>query len=161
MQDLQHVKGLRELGVKLRELGPKLAKKHLKYAIMSGARLVRDTARDLAPVESGRLKKSIIIKFQSKLSKQGNVTYYVLAKRGKKYQKVTRRRTVVTNGVRSRVDVVSNEDAYYWRFVEFGTSRQAAQKFMRPAFEKRKREAVGLIADLLKKGIDQSVRVGT
>jgi len=45
-------------------------------------------------------------------------------------------------------------DAYYWRFVEFGTAKMAARPFMRPAFEAKKGDALeaikGRLADRIK-----------
>jgi HK97 gp10 family phage protein len=154
----EHVSGLSELSRRLKELPQKVAKGHLKFSVMSAARLVRDEARKLAPVDSGRLKKSIIIKFQPRKSTKESATYYVLAKRGKKYQKVQRTRTVVVGGKRQKMTTIINQDAYYWRFVEFGTARQKPQKFMRPAFEKKRKDCVALIAKVLREGIEKSAR---
>lgn len=42
----------------------------------------------------------------------------------------------VVSGLVGRVGV--SKDAYYWRFVEFGTVRQAARPFFRPAAEEER-----------------------
>jgi len=53
------VDGLKELRRELRNLGDKALPKELRLINKEGADKVRDTARDMAPVVSGRLKKSI------------------------------------------------------------------------------------------------------
>lgn len=50
------------------------------------------------------------------------------------------------------VDVISK--ARYSRDLEYGTSKMAARPFMRPAAQKRKKEAVDLIAKAAKKGAE-------
>lgn len=53
------VDGLKELRRELRNLGDKALPKELRLINKEGADKVRDTARDMAPVVSGRLKRSI------------------------------------------------------------------------------------------------------
>ena len=53
------VDGLKELQRELRNLGDKALPKEMRLINKDGADKVRDTARDMAPVVSGRLKKSI------------------------------------------------------------------------------------------------------
>jgi HK97 gp10 family phage protein len=64
----------------------------------------------------------------------------------------------VVGGKRQKMTTIINQDAYYWRFVEFGTARQKPQKFMRPAFEKKRKDCVALIAKALREGIEKSAR---
>jgi HK97 gp10 family phage protein len=40
--------------------------------------------------------------------------------------------------------------AFYWRFIEFGTSRMAAKPFMRPAFDSSKQTAREAIKNKLR-----------
>ena len=53
------VDGLKELRRELRNLGDKALPKELRLINKEGADKVRDTARDMAPVVSGRPKKTI------------------------------------------------------------------------------------------------------
>lgn len=53
------VDGLKELRKALRDLGDKELPKEMRLVNKAGADKVRDTARDMAPVHSGKLKKSI------------------------------------------------------------------------------------------------------
>ena len=47
------------------------------------------------------------------------------------------------------------KDPYYWRFVEFGTSKMPAKPFLRPAFEQTKEKAATEIITTLKRGIEE------
>jgi HK97 gp10 family phage protein len=155
-----HVQGMAQLSAMLKGLPDKLAKKHLRAAVGAGAALVRNDAKARAPVSSGgkpkgaspsgTLKKSIIMKSIPEKSRGEQQTFYVVARRGKKLQKVSRRRKGGT--------VTVNLDAYYWRFIEFGTKFITAHPFMRPAFEAQKNAAVEAIAARLKSGLEQSVQ---
>ena len=49
-------------------------------------------------------------------------------------------------------------NTYYWRFIEFGTERQPAQPFLRPAFEAQKENALAVITDTLAKGIESAAK---
>lgn len=145
MAEFVKVAGLAELGKRLRELEPKLARKHLKRAVVAGARLVRDEARLLAPVDRGILRKSVIVKYAPERSRNGKATYVVTVRRGKKYQKVMRKVRGMT--------VEQNLDAFYWRYLEFGTRYISPRPFMRPAFEMRKFQVVDVIRDVLRDGL--------
>jgi len=48
--------------------------------------------------------------------------------------------------------------ARHWHFLEFGTVKQAAQPYLRPAFENKKEEAVKVFAAILKKDVDRLER---
>lgn len=55
---------------------------------------------------------------------------------------------------RRYVRVGPARDAYYGEFQEFGTSRHAAQPFLRPALDSRKGQVFDVIADELSKASD-------
>jgi HK97 gp10 family phage protein len=47
-------------------------------------------------------------------------------------------------------------DAYYWRFLEFGTVKRPATPFLRPAFESNKQKAAGEIKRVLERRIKRA-----
>lgn len=49
------------------------------------------------------------------------------------------------------------ENAFYWRFVEFGTSKMRARPFLRPAFDNNKDAINDTFIRVLSKGIDEAV----
>ncbi len=114
------VEGLKELADKLRAMGPDMSRKVLPAAVGSAARLVRDEARRRNPDLSGLTEKSIYAKKIREKSGAHQATYFVGVRGGKR-------------------------GAWYWRFVEFGTSRAPAYPFLRPAFAAKQQEALALI----------------
>ena len=136
------IEGLAELNRALRELPQRIANRGLRTAVYAGAKVIRDEARHRAPKaaqslgtkqpSAGTLKRSVIMKHIRELSGGGRQTFYVLVRQGKKYR---------NQGKRGNL----SQDAWYWRFVEFGTRKMAARPFLRPALESRRREAVEAI----------------
>jgi HK97 gp10 family phage protein len=49
-------------------------------------------------------------------------------------------------------------DTFYWRFLEFGTSRFAAKPFMRPALAQSISEATNTFITEYEKAIDRAIR---
>lgn len=153
MAELVHVQGLKELSQALKALPENIARNVLRGAVNAGARLVREEARQKAPVMQeavpnhqppGTLKRSIVSTFVRELSNLQQVTYFVAVRQGKRYRHQGKAGTL-------------SQDAYYWRFVEFGTSKMSARPFMRSAFEAKKQEAVQAMAEYLAKRIPDEV----
>lgn len=150
-RELVKVEGLAELAKALRELPDRVAKNGLRVSVYAGAKVIRDEARLRAPkaTESlgpnqpppGTLKRSVIMKHIRELSGGGRQTFYVLVRHGKKYR---------NQGKRGNL----SQDAWYWRFLEFGTRKMAARPFLRPALESRRREAVDAIKQRLSERIE-------
>lgn len=138
--------GFRELAAALKQLGPRVAKNTLRRAVSSGAVLVRNDARQKAPVDTGEMRKDIQVK-REKDQQNGTLSakYSVFVRTGKKSRLSGASRNV-------------NKDSFYWKFVEFGTSKMGAQPFMRPAFETKKEEALKLIGEKLDEGIQKAAR---
>ena len=138
--------GFRELAAALREIGPRAAKNTLRRAVSSGAVLVRNEARARAPVDSGEMKKDIQVK-REKDQRDGPLSakYSVFVRSGKKSRLSGRSRNV-------------QKDSFYWKFVEFGTSKMAAQPFLDPAFQSKKEDAVKAIGESLDEGIQKAAR---
>ena len=153
--ELQHIKGLSELSAALKELPNRIARNALRQSVARGAVVIRDEAKARAPVSTtppapgdplpGTLKRSIVIKHDKDRSILTSQTYVVAVRQGKKYRNQGKK------GNRS-------QDAYYWRWVEFGTVKMAARPFMRPAFEAQKEAAVQEIARVLAERIAQEAQ---
>jgi HK97 gp10 family phage protein len=153
--ELQHIKGLSELSAALKELPNRIARNALRQSVARGAVVIRDEAKTRAPVSTtppapgdplpGTLKRSIVIKHDKDRSSLTSQTYVVAVRHGKKYRNQGKK------GNRS-------QDAYYWRWVEFGTVKMAARPFMRPAFEAQKEAAVQEITRVLAERIAQEAQ---
>ena len=157
MANLESVKidGLDQLAQALRELPKRVARNGLRGAVYAGAKVIRDEAKLKAPVASaplgpnqppqGTLKRSIIMKQVPELSGEQKQTFFVTVRHGKKYRKQGKSGNL-------------SQDAWYWRFVEFGTVKMTARPFLRPAFEGKKYEAVDAIKTRLAERIEQAAQ---
>lgn len=168
MADSVNVKiaGIDELKRALADLPSKLRRKALMKPMRSAMKVVLDAARAAVPVlqaptpyrTSGLLKKRLAVR-ASRVSRQaGNVGVFVNVRpaAGAKFATVAgvRVKTKASQrGAKSRLD------PFYWRFVEFGTRKMGARKFLRPAADKLpealavfEREAIPSIEALNKRG---------
>lgn len=142
MADLAHISGLSELEAALRELPDRIGKNVLRGAVSAGAAEIRVEAKNKAPVYTGdvskghpppgTLKRAIYQKQIRELSNDQTQVFFVGVRQGKKYQK---------QGKKGNLSM----DAFYWRWVELGSSARAAIPFLRPAFEAKKMAAVEAI----------------
>ena len=100
------ITGLKELRKNVDSLSKSFAKSTLRTALRNAAEPVVKEAKALVPVDSGDLKRSI------------------------------RSQVTVTKAGDGYADVGFGRKEFHGLFVELGTSRQAAQPFLRPALEK-------------------------
>lgn len=148
------IQGLKELGEALRALPERAARNTARGATAAAAAVIRDEAKVKAPYFTGSvaqghpppgtLRRSIILKQIPELSGPLKQMFYVTVRHGKKYQKQGKKGNL-------------SQDAYYWRFVEFGTENMAAKPFLRPAFEAKKLEAVTAFETYLKTRLAKEV----
>lgn len=117
------IRGLRNLGVVLLSAPNKLQWQVLKEATGAMARVVADEAIVRAPRLSGRLSRNIV----------------------SVRQRPTKDRELYKVAVRRRV--------YYWKFQEFGSSRNAAHPFLRPAVENKAQTAVNVFKQIFANGV--------
>lgn len=141
MTEFVKIEGLKELQDKLRTLAPNVARNGLRAAVSAAAADVRNEARALAPVDTGEMRRDIQIK-RERASTTFRAIYSVFVRSGKKSRLAGKGRDV-------------QKDSYYWRFVEFGTSKMAARPFLRPAFERTKQQAVEKIKAKLIERIEE------
>jgi HK97 gp10 family phage protein len=137
------------------ELPKQLAGKNggpVRGALFAAGRIIRDEAINLAPIgkgtpNPGNLRKQIFIyRDRNPRASTGAVERYLISVRtGRK----VKRRFQVSGGTRA----LTGGDAWYWFWVEFGTSKQKAQPFMRPAFESQKRRALATFIRELRTGV--------
>ena len=149
------VQGLDQLAKALRELPQRVARNGMRAAVYAGAKVIRDEAKLQAPVATGdlganqpprgTLKRSVIMKQIPELSGTQKQTFFVTVRHGKKYRKQGKKGNL-------------SQDAWYWRFVEFGTVKMSARPFLRPAFDMKKHEAVTAIKTRLAQRIEQAAQ---
>lgn len=150
------IKGLAELNRALSQLPDRLARNVLRGSVAAGAAVIRREARERAPravgpmpagqPPPGTLKRAIYSAQARRLSGLLQQVYHV----------------GVVSGKRAKIGKAKSgksKDAYYWRFVEFGTVKMAAQPFLRPAFEAKKLEAVEAIRRYMAERIEREVNL--
>lgn len=148
-----HVGGLAELEKKLLNLPDKVNRRVLAKAVSDGAAVIRDEMRVRAPQYTGEvsqghpppgtLKKAVFMS-HSHTSHLGYEAFVVGVRHGKTRQHVGK--------------AGKNLDAYYFRFVEFGTKFMTPRPFMRPAFDVKKEAALVAITTSLAEGISQAAK---
>ncbi|WP_442765105.1 HK97-gp10 family putative phage morphogenesis protein [Sulfurospirillum cavolei] len=131
---MTEIKGLEQLISKLNNLPEKLEKKVIRAAVRKGAILVRDKAREKAPVKTGTLKKSI--KIRSNKVANGIISFKIGPTNDKK----------------------KGTDVFYGRFIEFGTSKMAAKPFMRPALDESETEVLNVVIDNVKSKLEEGTK---
>ena len=134
------VTGLQELERKLKALGPTIARKSLRSALVAGAKLIRNEAIELAPEKTGRLRRAMYVK---KMNKPNPFSENVIVgvRHGKKMSK-------------------RDLDAYYWTFQEFGTKLIKGVHFLTRAFEATKEQALSKFKEVLTGNIQKLVKEG-
>lgn len=143
MADLMKLSGFKEMADAMRELGLRVAKNALRRAVSSGAAEIRNEAKSRAPVATGEMRRDIQIKRERDTKGEMSAKYSVFVRSGRKSRMSGKARDV-------------QKDSFYWRFVEFGTSKMPARPFIRPAFEAKKDAAVGVIGETLAAGIQKA-----
>lgn len=167
---VQNVHGLSELLANLQQLPRELASRNggiVRRALFKATKVVRDEARVLAPEDEGVLKQNIIAVRDRNPRAVGATERYAIAVRKRKMT-YGRNRQNVRKGRAGKV-YEAEGSAFYWRFVEFGTGQRRtrggadrgpvrAKPFMRPAFERRKQEALLTFVGETGNGIRLAVR---
>lgn len=118
------VRGIPELKAALAGLVPKLRRQALRNALAAGARVVRDEARRRAPVlqptmrapyrKPGTVRKAIVVRTSKAARARGDVGVFVNVRPARRGQRGAK----------------SQNDPFYWRFLEFGTKHIAARGFL-------------------------------
>lgn len=149
-----NVLGLKELNAALKELPDRIARNVLRGSVAAGAAVIRKEARDKAPVYTGpvsqghpppgTLKKAVYQKQIRELSGLTKQVFFVGVRAGPKVNRKTKEKDY-------------SVDAFYWRWVEFGTGKSPAKPFLRPAFEMKKFEALEAIKKYLAERIPREV----
>ena len=154
MAEQIRVHGLKELGRKLEKLPNDMARKALQKGVNAGADVTKREARARVPVDTGYIKSQIrrraANKRLGKLARAAAVGVLTDEKAGGLQLGTARKNRKRRNGVSTGLTGFANSDAYYWRFLEFGTSKMSARPFIRPAFESTKSQQIEKLKGVLK-----------
>lgn len=155
MADTIHLTGFKELAAALRELPARVARNGLRAAVNAGATVIKNQAIANAPKDTGALKANLYQKQIREKSGAMVQTFYVGVRKGvAKYANTAANRRAGKAGKAYKNDGTT----YYWRFVEFGTSKMSKRPFLRPAFEMKKEDAVRAIGAKLDERIQKHAK---
>ncbi len=151
MVDKVELHGLKELRAKLKKLPLKIQQRELNRALRRGGAPMLALARQLAPVGT-----SFVRRLRGKEWKHtGGLLANSIVMRSE-------RKKFLRNTAKQRIGVVQTRNkgdtAFYWRHVEFGTSKQRAQPFLIPSFELLKVHSSNIIRRELLKGVERQAR---
>jgi HK97 gp10 family phage protein len=150
------ITGLKELQKALNELPKEIQGRPLRSAVSAAAKVIVDDVKARVPVgETGNLKTAVYRYRSRRNSATGRETFFVGIRQGKAQYKDT-----AYNRRKGRVgkNYKTAGEAYYWRFLEFGTAKMQAKPFLRPAFEANKSRAVDVMKERLGKAIQTQAK---
>lgn len=157
------IEGLNELRRALRDLPGATQARVLANAVASGARVIRNDARDKAPVLAAPAAHRVAgtvrdaIRATRGVRRGSEASAFVSVRRLSKKQ-VRKFKAAQAALGRKIAGAVNPADPFYWRFLEFGTAKMAARPFLRPAFDTRKEAAALQIKEALRAGIEREAQ---
>ena len=135
--------GFLDIAKEFDELSKAESTKVLRQAAYTGAAILRDEVRAKAPRRTGKLARNIVASSQ-RSRKSGEVSAGVYVRGSNKEG------TNSDNSMKAK----DPRNAYYWRFLEEGTSKMPPVPFIRPAFDSKADEAASAAIAKLNEAID-------
>ncbi len=137
--------GLMDLSDDLMALSKAENRKVMRDATRAAATVFQDEVIKRAPERTGKLKKNIVVMTQR--TRNGDISSGV-------HIRGTNPRTGNSD---NKLKTKDSRNAFYWRFVELGTSNMAPVPFIRPAYDARQEEAVRVAFDRANRAIDEAM----
>lgn len=139
--------GDKKLIKKLKALSAATAKKVVRPAIEKAVKVVAKEAKRLAPEQTKLLKKSIGQRVKT-YKHSGAIVGIIGPRTGFKKEVIVDGKGEVRNPTK------------YAHLVELGTSKRAAQPFLRPALENKRSAALAILRSDIAKNIDKQIKAG-
>jgi len=136
------IKGLKELETVLKLLPDKPAKKAMNAGLRAGSKVILDEAVRLAPIWSGETK-IVMSRGKKRIVFPGMLKKSIIISKG----------GISEKGVLFKIKITRL--AFYSHMLEFGTSKMAAQPFMRPALDNKGEEAIAKILKISGRAIER------
>lgn len=156
------IKGMKELEESLLELSNSVAGKVLYSSLMAASTPMWRMARALAPIADKpyfRYGKGKVIGENADGTKIRSGKRRTLVQPGNLRKNITRLRVRDVDPDHpnaAQVGIRVRRDGFYGRFYEFGAPHVAAKPFMRPAFDAKKEESLGILKDKLAANIEKA-----
>lgn len=139
------VQGLDALKAGMRGLTADMANKVARAASAAAAGVVRKAARTKAPRDTGNLQKNIIVKRLPKGETQLTSEHIVTVRKGK---------------LTAKQKGAGLQDAYYGRFVEFGTVKMPPRPYLRPALDENIQPAIDAMRQRIRARLEKIGQAG-
>jgi HK97 gp10 family phage protein len=133
------VLGLDKLDKRLKAMAKEASGEQIEAALVVGGLVIMSRAKELAPVLSGTLRRSIHIGGYTDKSPD-----FGSSPNGAEYDDIGGN---VGEGTQARILIGTNIE--YGAAVEFGTGRQRPKPYLRPAFDQEKEQALSDVAETL------------
>ena len=152
------INGLDELQAKLKSVSEDTQMKGGRFALRKAAQVIQAKAKQNAervndPATPEEIAKNIAIRWSGKHFKStGDLMFRVGVLGGAKGFAAAR------GEVKGRGKGNPGGDTYYWRFLEFGTSKIAAQPFLRDVIESKHSEAISEFVNQYNIAIDRAIK---
>lgn len=163
------VHGTRDIAKQMMLLPKRVDRQLLEKSLVVGAQITRDRARALAPMLRGLYAYNYdgrVVTINAKHRRAGTLQRAIRAGRVRPMEHTAtvwvRVRPLTKSQLarfraKGKMGRENPNDPFYWRFIEFGTSKMPAQPFMRSAFESTKHAAVDLIIRDSKKRVQTEI----
>lgn len=140
------VDGLKQLEQAIDELTLDLSRRVIRGALRDAAQPIMRGARQRAPVLKsahphrvpGTLRRNIVTLNSKRARREGMIGVYIRVRRLAKGAVTAFKRATGRKGAQNPFD------PFYWWFLEFGTKRIAARRYMRGAFESARTQALDI-----------------
>ncbi len=137
--------GLLDISEDLKALSKAENRKVMRDATRAAATIFKDEAVKRAPVRTGKLKKNIVVITQR--DRNGDISSGV-------HVRGTNPRTGNSD---NKMKASNSKNAFYWRFVELGTSNMPGIPFIRPAYDARQDDATNAAFATANRAIDEAL----
>ena len=158
MAESIRVEGLRELARRIAQFPRKIQRRALYSALHRGGVPIRDEARRLAPVlmiPDARRRAGTLARAIRTMSRRPHGRFAAAV--GVGVRRLSRAQMRKFKKGAGKSGAANPDDPFYWRFVEFGTSKMGARPFLRPAFESRKFAAAFAAREGLREALEEAV----
>lgn len=159
MADTQNIKGVDEVGRRLRALPPALGSKGggpLRYALMQGAKVFVAGAQRRVRVKTGQLRDSIVAKRERNPKALGVTERYDIGLKGGTRKLADSRRNRRMRRAGQLVRTAGK--AFYGRFKELGTVKMPADPFLRPTVEGDRTDALDAFRRAFLRAVEMAER---
>ncbi|RCX01889.1 MULTISPECIES: HK97-gp10 family putative phage morphogenesis protein [Kosakonia] len=136
---------LLDLSKDLEALSKAENRKVMRDATRAAATVFKDEAVNRAPERTGKLKKNIVVITQR--DRNGDISSGVHVRGTNPH----------TGNSDNSMKASNSRNAFYWRFVELGTSNMAAVPFIRPAYDARQEDAANAAFVRANQAIDEAL----